>query len=353
MNGKGNGMDHSKAVVCVQDVKKYYRQKFLDVRGGNKYRRQTVRAVDGVSFSLRRGEILAIIGESGCGKSTLARLLINLELPDEGDVIIDGESVRQKGKKDRLAFRRKVQLIFQNPYDTFDPRSTVGDILLTPLKLHGIGGGEAGRVSFCLNILEETGLSPAKDYLRRSPHELSGGQLQRISSLRSMMLNPAFVVADEPVSMLDISVRADIINMLRGMAKTKNACMVFISHDIVTTRYVADKVAVMYLGRIVEYGDADAVLHSPMHPYTRALISNSASIDPRAERRIISIEGEPPTPVRSAALGCFFEPRCYMRKEVCKQGYPPVKNRGGHACSCFFSTAEPDTRGPLPADGQA
>ncbi len=334
-------MSKAEVVVRLTDVTKHYVQKSVVSSSGRRQRRQIVKAVDGVSLELSRGEILGLIGESGCGKSTLARLMINLELPTSGAITIDGIDTKSIRRGDRLAFRRKVQLIFQNPYDIFDPRDSIRQILMAPLKLHKIGGTPEAQHRICLDILERAGLRPAEDYIARYPHELSGGQLQRISILRSMLLDPSFVVADEPVSMLDVSIRADIISMLEQLSREKSASMVFISHDIATTRYIAHKVAVMYLGRIVEYGRTDEVLHNPIHPYTRALISNSASINPLEKRDVINIDGEPPTPIGTGP-GCYFEPRCYMRRERCKREYPKVTEENGHCYSCFYAK---DTQG--------
>ena len=326
-------------VVSLRDVSKHYVQKSVISSTGKRQRKQIVKAVDGVSLDIRRGEILGLIGEPGCGKSTLARLLISLEQPTSGDIVIDGINTKEIGSKQQLNFRRKVQLIFQNPYDIFDPRESIEQILMAPLKLHSIGQTSQERYSICLDILEQAGLKPAKDYISRYPHELSGGQLQRISILRSMLLEPSFVVADEPVTMLDVSIRADIINMLEELSQEQNASMVFISHDISTTRYISHKVAVMYLGRIVEYGETDDVLHNPIHPYTRALISNSASINPLEKKDIIRIDGEPPTPIGTGP-GCYFEPRCYMRQERCKHEYPSATYVNGHQYSCFYAKKE-------------
>lgn len=335
-------MEH-KAYIEIKDLQKFYPHKdgkLIHMGGGRKH----VKAVDGVNLSLQRGEILGVIGESGCGKSTLGRMLVRLEDPTGGDVFINGVSTKEMLKEDTKAFRRQVQIIFQNPFDTFTPRDTIQKILLRPLKHHNIGKNTEERLKICKQALEAGGLRPAEDILGRYPHELSGGQLQRISIIRSMFLNPGFIIADEPVSMLDVSVRAEIINMLIDLARNKNAAVVFISHDIALTRYISDNIAVMYLGRIVEYGSADEVIKNPQHPYTRALISNCASVDPFEEHEEISIEGEPPTPI-DPGPGCYFAPRCYMATEECFRCYPDAVNCGGThyaACSRLHCQGEQD-----------
>lgn len=314
--------------IRVENLVKYYTQK---TEG-----KKTVKAVDDVSFTLDKGEIIGVIGESGCGKSTLGRLLTRLEDPTSGDVYFDGESTKSLISRDALAFRRKCQIVFQNPFDTFDPRYTIRKILMSAVKLHKIGGNSDDQLRICKDILEEAGLIPAEDYLDRYPFELSGGQLQRISILRSMLLNPEFLVADEPVSMLDVSVRADIINMLTNLARKHESSMVFISHDIATTRYISDRVAVMYLGRIVEIGDTDTVLHDPKHPYTQALISNSPDVDPRIHKEAIKLEGEPPTPIDTGP-GCYFAPRCQHATEMCLKSYPDMQTVGDNRkVACFL-----------------
>lgn len=230
-------------------------------------------------------------------------------------------------------------MVFQNPYDTFDPRHTIKRVLLDALRVHKIGANDRERLEICTERLEAAGLTPAREYLDRFPHELSGGQLQRVSILRSTLLDPLFVVADEPVSMLDVSIRADIINALIQQCNEHQSAMVFISHDISTTRYISDRVAVMYLGRFVEMGETDDVLHNPVHPYTRALISNCASVDPCNQPKRIRIEGEPPTPV-DLGPGCRFAPRCYRVAEICHSSCPELQEIGdGHCVACHF----PDT----------
>lgn len=327
--------------IEIRDVAKWYPHKSGKLIDGALGEKKFVKAVDGVDLALTRGEILGVIGESGCGKSTLGRMLSRLENPTRGDVLIDGVSTAKLIREDPKKFRRAVQIVFQNPFDTFTPRDTIQKILLRPLRHHGIGKDERERLGIIQKALEGGGLVPAGDIMQRYPHELSGGQLQRISIIRAMFLDPGFIIADEPVSMLDVSVRADIINMLMDLAKERNAAMVFISHDIALTRYVCDHIAVMYLGRIVEYGTADEVVKNPGHPYTQALISNCASIDPFAEKANISIEGEPPTPINPGP-GCYFAPRCFRSREGCFRAYPEyVEISPGHSVGCFCA-AEPN-----------
>lgn len=309
------------AYIEIKDITKWYPHKSGKLKDMFRKEKLHVKAVDGVNLTMERGEILGVIGESGCGKSTLGRMLTRLEDPTKGDVLVDGVSTAELIKKDPLKFRRTVQIVFQNPFDTFTPRDTIVKILLRPLKHHNIGANKEERLKIIKKALEAGGLVPAEDIMARYPHELSGGQLQRISIIRAMFLNPSFIIADEPVSMLDVSVRADIINMLIDLARNRNAAVVFISHDIALTRYISDHVAVMYLGRVVEYGEADEVIHNPQHPYTKALISNCASIDPFEELATIDIEGEPPTPINPGP-GCYFAPRCSMACEECLKKYP-------------------------------
>lgn len=319
--------------ISIEDVAMWYPYKG---KGKAKAtgKKNWIKAVDGVSLSIKKGEILGIIGESGCGKSTLGRILTRLEKPTKGDCFINGVSTGAMIKKDAKEFHKTVQIVFQNPFDTFTPRDTIGKILMRPLKNYKIGKNDQERYQICLKGLEQGGLRPAEDIMKRFPHELSGGQLQRISIIRSMFLNPQFIIADEPVSMLDVSVRADIINMLIDLSRNQGAAVLFISHDIALTRYISDYIAVMYLGRVVEYGTADDVIKNPQHPYTKALISNCASIDPEEKVQNIAIEGEPPTPLNPGP-GCYFEPRCYCACETCRQSYPEkIVMENGHWATC-------------------
>lgn len=319
--------------ISIEDVAMWYPYKGKD-KAKATGKKNWIKAVDGVSLSIKKGEILGIIGESGCGKSTLGRILTRLEKPTKGDCFINGVSTGAMIKKDAKEFHKTVQIVFQNPFDTFTPRDTIGKILMRPLKNYKIGKNDQERYQICLKGLEQGGLRPAEDIMKRFPQELSGGQLQRISIIRSMFLNPQFIIADEPVSMLDVSVRADIINMLIDLSRNQGAAVLFISHDIALTRYISDYIAVMYLGRVVEYGTADDVIKNPQHPYTKALISNCASIDPEEKVQNIAIEGEPPTPLNPGP-GCYFEPRCYCACETCRQSYPEkIVMENGHWATC-------------------
>ncbi len=296
-----------------------------------------VHAVDRVSFTLRDGEILALVGESGCGKSTTGRLLVRLEEATGGTIRFRGQDLSGLSGKALKAFRREAQVIFQNPFEAFDPRLTVRASLLQALEIHGIGTS-AEREQRITYAVEASGLRPAGNFLDRFPHELSGGQLQRVVTVRAMLLEPAFLVADEPVSMLDVSVRAEIMNQLLDLRDERGMAIVFITHDIAVARYMASRVAVMYLGMFVETGETADVIDTPRHPYTRALLSHTLPAgDEPTTGEPIEISGDPPTPV-DLRPGCRFAGRCPFVFDRCRHETPVlqvVEGRQQVACHLY------------------
>lgn len=329
-----DNINHQNSLI-VKNLKKWYpvRKK---IKHAEKKEKLWTKALDNISFELKQGEVLGIIGESGCGKSTLGKVLTRLEYPTDGQIIINGKETDSLLKQNRKKFRREVQIVFQNPFDTFDGRYSIGQTLTRTLKIHDIGKDQEERNRICKNSLENVGLKPAEEYLNRYPHELSGGQLQRISILRAMMLNPKFLIVDEPVSMLDVSVRAEILNLLKDLTTQNNTSMIFISHDVSVSRYVSNRIAVMYLGRIVEVGCSDDIVINPKHPYTQALISYCGELDPYAIKEELYIEGEPPTPINPGP-GCYFAPRCFRACKKCFESYPDKKiYDNGHTVCCHM-----------------
>lgn len=273
------------AFIEVKDLKKHYVLNKPGIVEGKRVYKQLVKAINGVSFTIEEGETIGIIGESGCGKSTLGRILVGLDELTEGSVLYNGKTSKELKQEDRLAFHRMAQIVFQNPFDTFDGRHTIKRILMNPLKLHNIGTNDSQREQIIIDALENGGIKPAEKFLNRYPHQLSGGQLQRISIIRAMLLKPKFLIADEPVSMLDVSVRADIIKMMQELTEKENTTLVFISHDISTTQYISDRLLVMYFGKVVEEGKTHDIIHNPQHEYTKLLLNSVGSIDPNKGKR--------------------------------------------------------------------
>jgi len=321
----------SGALLELRDVRTYF-----PVHRGFLLRRQSgsVRAVDGVTLSVRQGEVLGLVGESGCGKSTLARTILQLVPATGGAVVLNGRNLGEAARAELQACRRDLQMIFQDPHASLNPRMTVHATLAEPLIVHGIcGRGEVqGRVDELMRIV---GLAPR--FAQKYPHEFSGGQRQRIAIARALALRPKIIVADEPVSALDVSIQAQILNLLSQLCREMNLALIFIAHDLSVVRHISDRVAVMYLGRIVELGPAAEVIDRPRHPYTRALVSAIPVPDPaveRARRRIV-LAGEPPSPIHPPA-GCAFHPRCPHAVDRCRDAVPSLVACGpSHEAACI------------------
>jgi len=323
-------------VVTATDLVKHYPIKTGIVR------RTTgrVRAVDGVSFELRRGETLGVVGESGCGKSTLGRLLMRLEEPTAGTVLFDGvEMYKQRGAAMRQ-LRRDIQIVFQDPYTSLNPRKTVGDIVGEPFEIHPEVVPRGGRRKRVQELLDLVGLSP--EHINRYPHQFSGGQRQRIGVARGIALNPKVLICDEPVSALDVSVQAQVVNLLEKLQHDLGLSYIFIAHDLSVVRHISDRVAVMYLGRIVELGDESQIYERPTHPYTQALLSAVPVPDPElaGKREQIMLVGDVPSPANPPS-GCRFHTRCWRATEQCSLEEPQLIMRpdgvGQHQSACHFA----------------
>lgn len=303
-----------------------------------------LRAVNNVSFSVYKGETLAIVGESGCGKSTTRKLILNLEEADSGEVIYRGNDILQLKKEEMRLLRKKIQVIFQDPYASLNPKWRIGKIIEEPLKIHHYGTPDERRKRV-EELLEHVGINP--NFYDRYPHEFSGGQRQRIGIARALALEPEIIIADEPVSALDVSIQAQILNMFKRLQKEFGLTYIFISHDLSVVKHISDRVGVMYLGEIVEIAKTEDLYHNPKHPYTKALLSSIPLPNPKLEQGIIQLKGEVPSPINPPS-GCKFHPRCPVAMEVCKSIEPKtVYENDAHEVKCHLFNENIKTKGEM------
>ncbi|MCW3474213.1 ABC transporter ATP-binding protein [Limobrevibacterium gyesilva] len=324
--------DAGKPIIAVTGLKKHY-----PVRKG--LLRRTVGqvfAVDGVSFSIGEGETLGLVGESGCGKSTVARAVMRLIEPTDGTITLEGQDITHLGKAELRPFRRQMQMIFQDPFSSLNPRMTAGDIVREPLLVHGVARGRAAEERTAA-LFEQVGLRPAQ--MRSFPHQFSGGQRQRVSIARAIALDPRLIIGDEPVSALDVSIQAQVINLLMDLQRQKRLSYLFIAHDLAVVEHISHRVAVMYLGKIVEYTDKTSLFLNPLHPYTEALLSAVPVPDPRLKRRRRVLEGDVPSPMKPPP-GCAFHTRCPYAEARCRVEAPVLQEAApGHFVSCHLHVA--------------
>jgi len=318
----------------VKDLKKYFpvEKSFIEKIFSRKT--EYVKAVDGVDFSIKSGEVFTLAGESGCGKTTTGMLLVKLIEPTSGKMLFEEKDISELKGEDLRQLRKKIQIIFQDPYASLNPRMKIGKTIGHPLEVHDLAKG-IQKDKKVLEVLEEVGLTPPEKFVDLLPHQLSGGQRQRVAIARSIILNPTFLVADEPVSMIDVSIRTTIIDLMLDLREKLGITYLFITHDLAVAKYISNRIAIMYLGRIVELGEKNQLFSTPIHPYTKALLSAIPVPDPERKRRTIQLKGEVPSAIKLPS-GCRFHPRCEEATDRCKREEPSLVNVDGHLVACHL-----------------
>jgi peptide/nickel transport system ATP-binding protein/oligopeptide transport system ATP-binding protein len=315
-------------LIEVKNLKKYFYQ-----GGGPFKKKEAIKALDNVSFYIKRNEILGLVGESGCGKTTCGKLILRLINPTAGSIYFDGHDITHLKPKEMSEFRRKMMIIYQDPYGSLDPRMTIGAAIAEPIEVHKLASTKEEKENRIVELMEKVGLTP--DQINRYPHEFSGGQRQRIGIARALATNPTFIVADEPVSALDVSIQAQIINLLKDLQKDFGLTLLFITHDLSVIKHTSDRIAVMYAGKLVELASKQDLFREPLHPYTRALLSAIPVPDPEYQTKYIPLTGEVPSLIHPPP-GCRFHPRCTEAKPECSKVEPELREvKKDHFVACF------------------